>query len=75
LTAEGPPFLVTVDMNRSALTQTGFAWTTSNGPDTRITSGTLLQAEIETERVSVLQLLLPALKDLLRGPHKANHGA
>lgn len=70
LTADGPPFLVTVELSRTAMTKTGFVWTTSDGPDTRITSGTLLQAEIETERVPVLQLLMPALKEMLRGPHK-----
>jgi HlyD family secretion protein len=70
LTAAGPPFLMTVEMKRSTRTRTGFSWTTSEGPDTQITSGTMLHAEIETERVTLLSLLLPALKELLRGPNK-----
>ncbi|MGU3496947.1 NHLP bacteriocin system secretion protein [Xanthobacteraceae bacterium A53D] len=69
LTANGPPFLVTVEMRRDPGTISGYKWTTSGGPDTQITAGTLLEARVLTERVSVLGLLVPAVKDLLRGPN------
>lgn len=72
LTAGGPPFLITVEMTRDKSTSTGFAWTTSAGPDTQITAGTLLEAQVLTERVSVLGLLLPALKEMLRGPNRSH---
>lgn len=68
LTANGPPFLITVELERDSRTVTGYHWTTSAGPDAQITAGTLLEARIATERVSVLGLLIPAVKELLRGP-------
>ncbi|MCO5089499.1 NHLP bacteriocin system secretion protein [Bosea sp. (in: a-proteobacteria)] len=71
LTASGPPFLITVEMERDKSTQTGFRWTSSQGPDAQITAGTLLEAKIVIDHVSVLSLLLPALKDLVRGPPAA----
>lgn len=68
LTASGPPFLVTVEMERDPRTVSGLKWTTSAGPDTQITAGTLLDAKVLTERVSLLGLLVPAVKEMLRGP-------
>jgi HlyD family secretion protein len=68
LTAEGPPFLITVELERDARAPSGFRWTTSTGPDTQVTAGTLLEAKVQTERVSLLGLILPAVKELLRGP-------
>jgi HlyD family secretion protein len=70
LTESGPPFIVTVEMTRDPRTRSGLSWTTSAGPDAPITAGTLLEAEIQTERVPVISLLIPALKGLLRGPNQ-----
>ncbi len=74
LTANGPPFLVTVELERDAKTASGFRWTTSAGPDAQITAGTLLDAKVTTERVSMLGLLIPAVKELLRGPKARSAG-
>lgn len=68
LTASGPPFLITVEMTPDPHTTTGLSWTTSEGPEARITAGTLLDANIVTEHVPVIGLLIPALKEILRGP-------
>lgn len=68
LTAEGPPFLMMVELERDAATASGFRWTTSAGPNAQITAGTLLEAKLQTEHVSVLGLVIPALRELLRGP-------
>ena len=68
LTADGPPFLSTVELTRDPKTRSGFRWTTSAGPQSSVTAGTMLEARVLTERVSVLSLLLPAVKELLRGP-------
>lgn len=70
LTAAGPPFLIRVEMQHDPKTKSGFHWTSSLGPDTQITAGTLLEAKVLTERVSVLGLLVPAIKELLRGPRR-----
>lgn len=74
LTAEGPPFLITAELERDARSPSGFRWTTSNGPDTQVTAGTLLEAKVQTERVSLLGLILPAVKELLRGPNANRSG-
>ena len=68
LTAEGPRFLMVVELERDPATISGLRWTTSEGPDAQITAGTLLEGQIHTERPSLLGLLIPALKELLRGP-------
>lgn len=68
LSASGPPFVITVEMTPDPHTTTGLSWTTSEGPDARITAGTLLDANVVTEHVPVIGLLIPALKEMLRGP-------
>lgn len=69
LTAEGPPFLITVELERDPKTPSGFRWTSSEGPDAQVTAGTLLEAKVTTERESVLGLIIPAVKEMLRGPN------
>lgn len=66
MTEAGPSFLATVSLERSDKTPSGYAWTASDGPDGRLSAGTPLRAEIETERVALLSLLMPALKQMLR---------
>lgn len=66
MTDGGPTFLTTVELERSDTTPSGYAWTASRGPDGKLSAGTPLRAEIETERVPLLSLLIPALKQMLR---------
>lgn len=66
LSQEGAPFLVQVVLRRERSNPSGFAWTSSKGPEVRITAGTLLAADIATERVTLLSLALPALRALMR---------
>lgn len=66
-TADGPGYVALVDLDPDPATPSGFRWTTSRGPDVPLTMGTPLRAEITVERVSVLSLLLPAVKRLLEG--------
>lgn len=68
LTEKGPPFIATVEMARDETTRSGLRWSTSGGPNAPISAGTLLEAEVQTERVPVLGLIVPALKAWLRGP-------
>lgn len=70
LTADGAPFLSVIEMKRDSATPSGYAWTSSAGPTTPLTIGTLAHANIEVERVSLLGLVIPAVKDLLRGPNR-----
>jgi HlyD family secretion protein len=66
LTQGGPPFVVMVQMARDAGTPSGFLWTSSGGPNATLTTGTLLDADVETERVPAISLVIPELKELLR---------
>lgn len=68
LTATGPGYLAVVALDRDAQTPSGYRWTSSRGPDATLTVGTTVQAHIESERVAVLSLLLPAIRALLDGP-------
>ncbi|MBV8192542.1 MAG: NHLP bacteriocin system secretion protein [Alphaproteobacteria bacterium] len=67
LTAKGAPFLAQVTLQRSRERPSGFVWTSSNGPPMPITPGTLAEVRIVTERVTLISLVVPALKSLFRG--------
>jgi HlyD family secretion protein len=66
LSQEGAPFLVQVILDRDRANPSGFAWTSSKGPAFMITTGTIASADIEVERVTLLSLVVPALRELLR---------
>ncbi len=66
LTENGPAFLVSVALARDPTTASGFRWTSSKGPDAEITTGTVFEAAVETERVPMLALVVPAIKELMR---------
>lgn len=67
LTASGAPFLVHVALKADRSLPSGFAWTASSGPPTPVTSGTLAEVQITTERAALITLVIPALKELARG--------
>lgn len=66
LSRDGAPFLVQVVLERNRANPSGFAWTSSKGPDFKITAGTLAAADIEAEHVTLLSLVVPALRELFR---------
>jgi HlyD family secretion protein len=66
LAQNGPPFVVMVELLRDPATPSGFRWTSSQGPEATLSTGTLLDADIETERVPMISLLIPDLKEILR---------
>lgn len=63
----GPTFVATIELEQDAATPSGYAWSASKGPNMQLTAGTAFRAEIQTEQVSLLGLLMPALRQLLRG--------
>lgn len=63
----GPAFLATIMLEPDPATPSGYAWTSSRGPAQKLSAGTPLQVEVQTERVTLAGLLLPALRELLRG--------
>jgi HlyD family secretion protein len=66
LAEKGPPFLIMAEMEKDAGTPSGFRWTSSSGPNAALTTGTLVEADVETERVAAISLVIPELKQLLR---------
>ena len=61
---DGAPYAVTVDLERDPTTRSGFHWAVGKGPDIRLTSGTLAQAEITTRNRRPLDLVVPFIKKL-----------
>ena len=61
---DGAPFAVRVALHRDPTTYSGYAWTSGDGPDMRLTPGTPLSSRITVERETLLTLALPALRRL-----------
>jgi HlyD family secretion protein len=53
---------VDVQMERDSSTPSGFRWSSSHGPDTQMTPGTLFSAQIITRSQKPISLVLPFLK-------------
>lgn len=58
------PFEIRVILQKDPETRSGFAWTSSKGPDQTITLGTIVGARIVIKRQPPITLLVPALKKL-----------
>lgn len=62
VSASGPVTEIDAILNVDPSTTSGFAWSTSKGPEAIITSGTLCQIDIVTKREKPITLLLPYLR-------------
>lgn len=58
------PFEVRVALSRDDATFTGYAWSSSSGPEVEINVGTLCVGDVITRRERPVTLLIPALKRL-----------
>ena len=65
LTKEGAPYELIVDLIADASTPSGYRWSSSRGPETRIDGGTVATAEIEVQSLPVLSLVVPPLRQVL----------
>ncbi len=65
LMEQGPPIQVNVALQRNPATPTGFAWSSSTGPDVEITSGTLTQGSVIVRQERPINLVIPNLRDNL----------
>jgi HlyD family secretion protein len=61
---DGAPYAVAVTLEVDPNTTSGYHWAVGKGPDIRLTSGTLAQAEITTRNRRPLDLVVPLLKKL-----------
>lgn len=64
LFATGNPIIVTVELQPDSSTRSGYAWSTSHGPPTDISSGTLADGQIVVLRQRPITLVLPYLRKL-----------
>jgi NHLM bacteriocin system secretion protein len=65
LTANGPPFAVTVSLDRAA-TPSGYRWSTGRGPEFDITNGTLIQGRVVVSTIPIVALAIPEAERVLR---------
>jgi HlyD family secretion protein len=65
LAAGAAPIAVQADLTPSALTVSGYKWTSPKGPATRIESGTLCSATITVSNRRPISLVIPILRDNL----------
>lgn len=61
----GPPHKVVVTLERDAVTASGYRWTSSRGVGVVLSSGTTLNADITVELRRPIDMVIPALRDLL----------
>jgi HlyD family secretion protein len=61
---DGAPYAATVSLEPDPASFSGYRWAIGKGPPIRLTSGTLMRAEITTRRQRPLDLVLPLIKRL-----------
>lgn len=61
---DGAPYAAKVVLEQDASTSTGYRWAVGNGPNLRLTSGTLTRAEITTRNQRPLDLVIPLIRHL-----------
>lgn len=65
LMEQGPPIQVNVTLRRDPSTPSGFAWSSSTGPDLQISSGTLAQGSVIVREDRPVHLVIPRVRETL----------
>jgi HlyD family secretion protein len=65
LMQDGPPIQVDVALERAPRTPTGYRWSSSRGPEGRISSGTLADGSVVVREDRPVSLVLPAVREKL----------
>ncbi|HEY6323906.1 MAG TPA: NHLP bacteriocin system secretion protein [Thermoanaerobaculia bacterium] len=65
LMTEGPPLQVDVTLIRDPSTPTGYKWSSSHGPNVKLSSGTLASGSVVVKQEHPIGLLLPNLREKL----------
>jgi HlyD family secretion protein len=63
LMEQGPPIQVNVSLARDPATPTGYRWSSSRGPNLRISSGTLATGDIVIKRDLPVHLIVPKVRE------------
>jgi HlyD family secretion protein len=61
---DGAPYAAVVELQRDVASPTGYQWSVGHGPPARLTTGTLVRAEITTRTRRPIDLVLPNIKRL-----------
>ena len=62
----GPPYEAIVRLERDAATASGYRWTSGKGVSVVLASGTTLTADVTIEFRRPIEMVIPALRDLLK---------
>jgi HlyD family secretion protein len=65
LMQEGPPIQVNVALERDPATPSGFRWSSSTGPNLKISSGTLASGDVVVRREAPINLVIPKVREKL----------
>ena len=65
LMKEGPPIQVIVALERDPKTPTGYRWSSSRGPNLKISSGTLATGSIVVKEDRPVSLVIPTVREKL----------
>ncbi len=63
LMAQGPPIQVNVSLLRDPSTPTGYRWSSSRGPNLKISSGTLASGDVVVKEDRPFRLLIPRIRE------------
>lgn len=62
--SKGPPFAVRVRLTPDKATVSGYRWTSEKGRSLALSSGTIMNASVVTERQAPITLVLPLLREI-----------
>lgn len=62
-TQDGPVIAVTCELKTDSNTDSGYYWSSKKGADIMLAEGTLVTADIVTERKAPIQMVIPLLKE------------
>jgi len=65
LMQEGPPIQVNVALARDPSTPSGFRWSSSTGPNLKISSGTLASGDVIVRQEAPINLVIPKVREKL----------
>ena len=63
LMAQGPPIQVNVALERDPATPTGYRWSSSRGPNLKISSGTLASGDVVVQEDRPVRLIIPKVRE------------
>ena len=66
LSANGAPFMIVIALDTDRATRSGYSWSSSKGPDLRLSGGTIADAEIVAQQRRLLGVVFPPLARFLR---------